>query len=326
MSSTRQRLIELLSQSSDKYISGQDLSNRLGISRSAIWKHMNQLKEDGYAIISQPKKGYRIMAAPDKLSENTLSWGLNTVWLGKKIIHHTSLPTTQNLAHQLAQEGATHGTIVVADEQTEGKGRMGKRWRSNEGTISMSMILRPNLLPYLTPQLTLLTATVVAEVLKEMTHVNVQIKWPNDLLIDGKKMTGILTEMQAEQDKVQYIIIGIGINVNQAEESLYRDEKNRGTSILIETGKTWSIVKILQAILEKFEEKYAQYLEEGFHPVKTTWEHFGFRMHDWLDIKSGKRNFQGKFLGIAEDGALIAEKKDKTIEKIYSGEISWFKE
>lgn len=325
MSSTRQKLIKLLSDAKGDYISGQYLSDVLHISRSAVWKHMNELKKDGYTIEGKAKKGYRIMESPDKLSENTISWGLNTKWLGKKVIHKRSIVSTQKLAHELAHEGTEHGTIVIADEQTAGKGRMGRSWHSGlNKTISLSMVLRPNLLPYLTPQLTLLSATVIAEVLAELTDLAIQIKWPNDILIHHKKMTGILTEMQAEQDKVQYVIIGIGININQTKEEFPEEVRERATSLFIETEKEWDLVTIIQHILETFEHKYERYLEEGFQPVKQTWENYGFRLNEYLEINSGQETWQGMFLGIAEDGALLAKRRNGQIERVYSAEISWF--
>lgn len=325
MSSTRTRLIQLLSKQKESYISGQMLSNELGISRSAIWKHMNELKKDGYVIEAKARRGYRIIQAPEKLSENTISWGLETTWLGKRIVHKDSIPSTQRLAHELALNQAANGTIVIADEQIDGKGRMGRTWYSGKGKgIWMSMILRPNILPYLAPQLTLLTATVLAEVMDSNLGIRPQIKWPNDVLIDGKKVAGILTEMQAEQDQVLYVIIGIGINVNQSTSDLPKDLQERATSFQIESGIQRELTPIIQAFLTTFEKKFSTYLEEGFHPVKSTWENYGFRLHETLHIRTGKSEWQGVFQGIAEDGALLAKRENGKIEKVYSGEISWF--
>lgn len=325
MSSTRNKLIDLLSERPSDYISGQYLSEKLNISRSAIWKHMNELKKDGYEIEAKARKGYRIVSYPKKLSENTLFWGLNTNWLGKTIIHKESIPSTQRLAHELALDGAEHGTIVIADEQTEGKGRVDRKWYSKKGDgIWLSMILRPNILPYLAPQLTLLTATVLANVIDHHANLTPQIKWPNDILINGKKMTGILTEMQAEQDQVLYVIIGIGMNINQKREDLPTELLERATSLQIETNEKWNMLPIIQEILQTFEEKYSKFLDQGFDPVKQDWENYGFRLNERLQIKSGKKTWEGIFLGIAEDGALLAQNEDGIIERVYSAEISWF--
>src|SRR5690625_4504204 len=196
----------------DRFISGQALSVALNISRSAIWKHMNELKKDGYQIEAQSNKGYRITGFPEKISENTLKWGLDTVWAGKTIIHKEKVSSTQHIAHDAARKNAAHGTTVIADEQKEGKGRMNRSWQSaRDKGIWLSLILRPEIQPQLAPQLTLLTATVLADVLSMHTDTKPMIKWPNDILLNEKKCAGILTELQAEQDQIQYIVIGIGL-------------------------------------------------------------------------------------------------------------------
>ena len=325
MSSTRHKLIQMLADHQETYISGQMLSDELHISRSAIWKHMNELKKDGYEIEGKANKGYRIISYPNKLSENTVSWGLQTEWLGKKLIHKQSVPSTQRIAHELALDGAKHGTIVLADEQTQGKGRVEKSFHSKkEQGIWMSIILRPDIPPYLAPQLTLLTATVLANVLDRYADVTPQIKWPNDVLINGKKISGILTEMQAEQDQVLYVIVGIGININQQTSDFPEEIRDRVTSLKMASGQSWDLVPFIQEILQTFETKYNQFIETGFAPVKNDWENYGFRLNERLEIKTGKDTWQGVFLGIAEDGALLAKRDTGKIEKIYSGEISWF--
>lgn len=325
MSSTRNQLIDILSTSGESFISGQLLSEKLNISRSAIWKHMNELKKDGYIIESKNKLGYRIVESPNKISENTLTWGLETNWLGKTIHHKESVKSTQILAHQYAIEGAKHGTIIIADEQTNGRGRLGRPWESKKGDgIWMSMILRPNILPYLAPQLTLLTATVVAQILENKTNVSPKIKWPNDILIDKQKVTGILTEMHAEQDNVVYVVIGIGINVNQSKEDLPSSEHYHATSIYEETQRKWALQPIIQAILQTFEKAYESYMADGFSDVKKTWENYGFRLNENLIYTSGNEKKEALFLGIAEDGALLVQHRDGQVEKVYSAEIEWF--
>lgn len=324
MSSTRHRLIQLLSENKDTYISGQLLSEQLDISRNAVWKHMNELKKDGYEIEGKAKLGYKIISYPNKVSENTISWGLQTDWIGRRIAHYETTTSTQRIAHELALDGEKHGTIVIADEQTDGIGRVGRHWQSEQGKgIWMSIILRPNILPYLAPQLTLLTATVLAEVIDEVSDVTPQIKWPNDILIEGKKISGILTEMQAEQDQISYVIIGMGINVNQDATDFVDEVAERATSLKIKTKQTWDMVRLIQQILQKFETKYDQFIDHGFQDVKIKWESYGFRMNEQLTIKTGNETWTGRFSGIAEDGALLIE-REASIQKIYSGEIAWF--
>lgn len=326
MESTRNKLIDLLANNGEQYISGQLLSERLGVSRSAIWKHMKKLEEDGYRIEAKSNKGYRIISFPDKLSENTLQWGLHTKWLGKKVIHKQSTPSTQIIAHQAAQENADHGTIIIADEQTNGRGRMSRSWHSAKGKgIWLSIILRPSILPYLAPQLTLLTATVLADVFSSYTNTEPLIKWPNDILLENKKTAGILTEMQAEQDQIQYVVIGMGINVNQENKELPEDIKDKATSLAIKTGKHWPIKEIIQEILITFEKAYDSYIENGFPEVKEKWESYGFKMGEVIFIKTLREQFKATFSGIADDGALLVKEKNKTQKKLYSAEIEWFK-
>jgi BirA family biotin operon repressor/biotin-[acetyl-CoA-carboxylase] ligase len=325
MESTRNKLIELLANNQDDYISGQVLSDKLKISRSGIWKHMKELEKDGYTIEGKSKKGYRILSYPDKLSENTLQWGLNSKWIGKRIIHKHSTPSTQIIAHQAASEGASHGTVIIADEQTEGKGRMDRHWHSDKGNgIWLSIIVRPEILPYQAPQLTLLTATVLADVLRKFASVTSLIKWPNDILINNRKTAGILTEMQAEQDRIQYVVIGIGINVNQEESDMPKDIAHRATSLKIETNQHWQLRELVQHILITFENTYDSYMKNGFPEIKDKWESFGFKIGENISIKTMRNEWDATFIGIAADGALLTKSADGTIKKLYSAEIDWF--
>jgi len=325
MESTRNRIIELLAKNDKDYISGQAISEQLNISRNAVWKHMKELEKDDYIIEGKPNKGYRIIEYPDKTSENTVKWGLETSWLAQSIIHKETTPSTQILAHQAAQDNAAHGTVVISDEQTSGRGRLNRDWHSakNDG-IWMSIVLRPEILPQQAPQLTLLTATVLADVLTEQVKLKSSIKWPNDILIGQKKTAGILTEMQAEQDQIQYVVIGIGMNINQTVDQLPDDIKKRATSLHIETGETWSVRKLIQHILVKFEQVYDDYMENGFAEVKEKWESYGFKLGEKIQIKTFKEEWESEFLGVADDGALLTRTSKGETTKIYSAEIGWF--
>lgn len=327
MQSTRDQLINLLAKNKDTYISGQTLSEHLEISRSAVWKHMNGLKKDGYLIQGVPKKGYKIIEAPDKVSENTLKWGLKTEWMGQTIIHRETTHSTQLIAHQLAQDNAEHGTVVIADEQVKGRGRLDREWYSakNKG-VWMSIILKPTISPHFAPQLTLLTATVLADVIQRATGLEPQIKWPNDILINGRKTAGILTEMQAEQDRINYVVIGIGINTYHKEEDLPEKLRNKVTSLKLATGMELDINKFLQDIFSTFETSYSLYLAKGFAEIKQKWESYGFKIGKPILIKTMKRSWSAIFHGIDIDGALLVKNSDGIIEKLYSGEIDWFEE
>lgn len=325
MSSTRSKLIDLLAKYPDTYVSGQMLSESLQISRSAVWKHMKELEKAGYVIDSKPKKGYRIVEFPEKVNENTLRWGLKTEWLGQKIIHKETTTSTQYLAHNAAQNGAVHGTIIVADEQTNSKGRMNRKWHSkkNKG-IWLSMILRPEILPSMAPQLTLLTGVVLAQTIEQHGKIQPFIKWPNDIIINNRKAAGILTEIQVEQDRINYVVIGIGINVNQDRNDFHADIENRATSLALESNSLWSINDLIQHILVKFETTYSAYLSHGFPFIKTIWESYGFRIGETVAIRTMKEKWQATLMGISEDGALLVEDESGKIKKMYSAEIDWF--
>src|SRR5690625_2693615 len=325
MQSNRKKLIQLLANHQYTYISSQQLARKLNISQSSIWRYMKGLEEDGYHIEFESHLGYRIVREPKQVSENTLIRGLNTKWLGQHIIHKQSVSSTQTLAHRLAHEGGKHGTVIVADEQTNGKGQMNRRWHSakNKG-IWLSMILKPSIPPKLAPQLTLLTATVLADVIIQHTQQKPQIKWPNDVLIQKKKVAGILTEMQAEQERVIYVIVGIGLNVNQTSNDLAEDIQLKATSLLRETGKKWNIKTFIHQLLYRFEKSYEKYVKHGFPYIKRKWENYGFKVGQFIRVKTLKEAWYAHFLGIAEDGALLVKNSSGETEKIYSAEIDWF--
>ncbi|KGX87943.1 biotin--[acetyl-CoA-carboxylase] ligase [Pontibacillus litoralis] len=327
MESTRGRLLDILAKHNEEYVSGQMLSDQLNISRPAVWKHMKELEKDGYVMEAVPRKGYRILSFPNKVSQNTIQWGLKTKWLGQHMLHKTSTPSTQMLAHNQAQNGSAHGTVIIADEQTNGRGRLHRQWYSHKGEgIWMSMILRPTMEPHLSPQLTLLAATVLAETLKRHCGVKPQIKWPNDILIHDKKVAGILTELQAEQDQVNYIVLGIGMNVNQPNTAFIGELQRKATSLHLQTNQTWDISALVQDILQTFEKRYDEYMENGFAHVKLRWEAFGYKLGEIVPIHTHQNKWYGRLMGIEEDGALYVLDENGQGHILYSAEIEWGKD
>ncbi len=325
MSSIREKLITLLSNQSNAFVSGQWLSDQLMVSRTAVWKQIKQLGEDGYQFESIPNKGYRLIHQPDKVSENTVYWGLTTSWLGKQIEHYPVLDSTQTLALTRAQEGFEQGLVIISDKQRAGKGRRMREWHSNnDDGIWLSFILRPDLIPVQAPQLTLLTATVLVQVIEKITCLKPKIKWPNDLLINNKKLAGILTQAQAEHDQIHYAVIGIGLNVNQTKSTLTETIKERATSLKIETNQSFSKQEIIQMILNHFESSYQTYLTEGFKPIKQKWLQSAYRLGDQLNYKVNNVKKSGVFVDLSDDGCLIIENEQQKREKLYTAEIDWF--
>ncbi|ENH97320.1 biotin [acetyl-CoA carboxylase] ligase [Gracilibacillus halophilus YIM-C55.5] len=321
---TRDQLIKLLMEHEHEYISGQALSERLHISRTAIWKHMKELEKDGYHIEAYPKKGYRIASPNHRFNASTIKWGLQTKWLGQTVVFEEVVDSTQDVAHKTAQKGAEHGTIVVTDKQLKGRGRRNRIWASDHAEgLWLSMILRPELSPFEASQFTLFTAVSLVETLQKLTGLTIHIKWPNDLYIRNRKVCGILTEMQAELESVNYIIIGFGLNVNQTEDHFTDAIRERSTSLSLESNRTWDRIQLLQAILEDFETNYYKYQQEGFSYIRKKWLHYAYKLGEEVKIITPHRSFFGIIDGISADGALIVLNENGEKEVIYSAEIHW---
>ncbi|WP_066193244.1 MULTISPECIES: biotin--[acetyl-CoA-carboxylase] ligase [Gracilibacillus] len=320
----RQQLITILANHADDYISGQAISDQLNISRTAVWKHINELKKAGYQFESVPRKGYRLLARPTALNDHTVQWGLETDWLGQTIIFQEEMPSTQDLAHELARKDYPHGTVVLTNFQQAGRGRMERVWESNNhGGIWLSLLLRPNIPPYQASQMTLFVAVTLVETLERLTDQRIEIKWPNDLFINGKKICGILTEMQAELEAINYLVIGFGINVNQTSEDFPERLQDRSTSLQMETKQYWNRSTIIQAILKDFEYAYQRYLNNGFDEVKQKWLQHAYRLNQTLTIKQHHDVFEAQIEGINHDGALLVKTENGKQRMIYSAEIDW---
>ena len=214
----KNELLKRLFEANGQPVSGQEIADQFGLSRTAIWKYVKDLEKDGYEIGTIRKKGYYLITIPDRVNEANVKKYLTTKTYGQQIDYFETCDSTQFIAHDEAQNGAPDGTVIISEEQTVGKGRMSRPWDSaaRKG-IWMSVIVRPALTPQQAPQMTLVAAVAVTRAIEEVTGINPDIKWPNDILVNGKKVTGILTELQADPDRVKAIILGIGINVNQDE-------------------------------------------------------------------------------------------------------------
>ncbi|KAB7708929.1 biotin--[acetyl-CoA-carboxylase] ligase [Bacillus aerolatus] len=319
-SSVRQQLLAAFSKADGEFVSGQALAEILGCSRTAIWKHIEALRQEGFELEAVRKKGYRILTKPDKVTENEILIGLQTNWLGKEIVSLETTESTQKEAHRLAQEPFKEGTVVIAEEQTAGRGRMTRAWHSPKYTgVWMSVILKPSLPPYKAPQFTLITAVAIVEAIIDVTGLRPEIKWPNDILLNGKKITGILTELQADADQIHSIIIGIGINVNQKE---FPDElKDIATSLAIEKGEPVSRSQLVQEILKNIETYYHVYMKEGFADIKKRWEKYALSIGKKITARTVTGVIRGKALGITEEGVLKLLDEEGTIHDIYSADI-----
>lgn len=318
----RSELVKKLVEHQGEYVSGERLSESLGVSRTAIWKQIEVLKKNGYQIESAPKKGYQLIGRPDGLQEHDIHLYLQTKRLGQKVSYFASVPSTQAIAHELAQAGEPEGHVVVADEQTSGRGRLGRNWSSAAGTsISMSLLLRPTLAPENVPPLTLVAAVAVTRAIEKVTGLDADIKWPNDILLNGKKIVGILTEMQSEPGLANVVILGIGINANQTDEELIHDNRNQSTSLATEKGQLINRAELLANILEEFEWLYETYLTHGFGEIKLLWEARSISIGLDIEAKSIHGTVSGRSVGISEEGALLLEDTQGTIHKVYSADV-----
>jgi BirA family biotin operon repressor/biotin-[acetyl-CoA-carboxylase] ligase len=317
----RENLLQMFKEANG-FISGEEISRQLGVSRTAIWKHIEELREEGYVFEAVRRSGYRLVSTPDVMIAEEIKVGLATRVLGQEVHYYSSIDSTQNKCQELAKEGAPEGTLVVADQQVGGKGRLGRVWHSPRGAnISMSLLLRPKLELQKCPQLTLLTAVAIVETLREWYAIPAQIKWPNDILIDGKKVCGILTELNAESDRIHFLIIGIGINVNTRPEQFPEEVRDIATSLRIAKGEPLRRVPLIQHILLRLEELYHLYLEEGFAPIKHRWEACSITIGKKVTIRTLQGTLTGHAEGIDESGVLLVRREDNSITKVYSADV-----
>lgn len=321
-SDIRKELLDAFTNAGGNYLSGQTLADLIGCSRTAVWKHMEELRKEGFQLEAVRRKGYRIVKTPERITADEIRLGLKTNFIGKNIHYEDRVESTQKIAHQLANEDVPEGTVVIAEEQISGRGRMERSWHSPKYTgIWMSLILRPNIPLQKAPQLTLLTAVSVVQAIEDLTELHPEIKWPNDILINGKKITGILTELQAESDRIHSIIIGIGINVNQRITDFPLDLQNTATSIMIEKGSEISRASLIKSIFTQFEKMYLLYLAEGFLPIKLLWESYATSIGKQLKARTLTKTIEGKALGITDDGVLRIQDSEGKIHQVYSADI-----
>lgn len=303
-------------------LSGQQLADEFHVSRTAIWKHIKELEQDGFIIETIKKKGYILQSSPDTLQKEQIEQYLTSNRFGHPIHYLEECPSTQPIAHKLAQENAADGTIVICEEQTAGKGRLSRVWKSSKGKgIWMSVIIRPDIPPIKAPQFTLIAAVAVTRAIEDVANVRAEIKWPNDLLINGKKCTGILTELQADIDRVQAIILGIGVNVNQDVEDFPEEIQHIATSIKMVSGRHVDRGQLVARILHHLEIYTDLYVKHGFEPLKLLWESYSGTLGKRIKAVMIHNEIEGVALGITNDGVLQVRTDDGKVHGIYSADI-----
>lgn len=317
-------LLHMLLQADGQFVSGEEISRHLSISRTAVWKHVNKLRDMGYEFEAVSRKGYRLVTKPQTIDAAALQLALKTAVFGRKAVMLPSTLSTQGDVLKLAEEGEGEGAVVFSEEQTGGRGRFGRKWFSPPGKgIWMSVLLRPEVPLHHTPQLTLLTGVAVCRAVRACTGAEAGIKWPNDLLINGRKMCGILLESAVEDHQVRYCIAGIGVDANFGREDYPEDLKQIATSIQIETGQMVDRTELAAAILTELESLYFLYQKEGFGVIASLWEALSVSLNRKIIVTNPHGVVEGTAVGLDPSGALIVETPNGERELIVSGEVTW---
>lgn len=315
----REKIIELLKKKQE-YVSGDQISHRLGISRQALWKHIQELKDAGYEIVAVPHLGYRLEALADRLYDFEVRSGLGTSLFGKHVHYFEALASTMEAATQRALEGSPEGTVILAETQTKGKGRMGRSWFSPRYKgIYCSLIVRPQCLPSQASVLTLLAAVGIVEAVKEYTGLSAKIKWPNDIFLGGKKVGGILTELNAEMDRINFAVIGVGLNVNNDKKAL----ASGAVSLKSYMDKADPInrVGLLQEILRKLEDNYLLFQKGEARRVLEKWKQHSITVGTRVKVYYQARHIEGEAIDIDADGMLLVRRDTGIIEKVTAGDV-----
>lgn len=319
----RKRILDLLRASAGEPVSGEEISKKLEVSRTAIWKHIQSLKNEGYSIESVPKKGYILLESPNRLFPQEILSRLQTKWLGHSIVYKDLIDSSNNLAKKIANEGCEDGMIVVAEEQGAGKGRLSRGWISPHAKgIWFSVVLKPPFLPEEAPKCTLMSAVAVVKAINKIPGVKAAIKWPNDILLLGKKLVGILTEMSAEFGHINYVVIGIGINTNATPEDYPEEVRPLAVSIADAATAPFTRVELLADILKNMEELYEKVLVEGFKPVLEEWKQYSCTLGQEVKVIAPDKTYLGTAIDIDEEGLLMVRKEDGIVEKVVAGDVS----
>ena len=316
----KEKILKCLRETED-YVSGQELCRMLDVSRTAIWKVMNQLKDEGYVIDAVKNKGYKLIQTPDIVTAEEVDSLLETEWAGHPVVYEEEQESTNQTAKMLAEQGASHGTLVVAERQVSGRGRRGRTWHSPKGSgIWMSILLRPQIHPMSASMLTLVAAMAVYDAISSRVE-GCAIKWPNDIILNGKKIVGILTEMSTEIDYINHVVIGVGINVNT--ETFPEEIADKATSLRIEIGEVQKRAPIVAEIMSEFEKCYEEFeKQEDLSFIQEEYNKLLVNCGKDVCILGAKESYPAHALGINETGELIVRREDGSKETVYAGEVS----
>lgn len=322
-SATREAILRLFRQSPEGYVSGERLSEALGVSRNAIWKQIRQLRQLGYRIEAIPSRGYQLQSTPDLPLAEELHIGLNTRVIGRELRYLTETDSTNRQAYALGESGAAEGLVVIADRQTAGKGRLGRSWESPPAVnLYLSVLLRPPLPPHAAPQLTFVSTVAVSRAIAAVSGLRPVHKWPNDVLIDGCKVAGLLNEMSAESDRIRFVVLGIGVNLNMTAEQFPADLRMPATSLLLAGGSPVSRAAFARELLQQLDALYAEYLNRGLGPILEEWESRCEMIGRQVVVdEAGSGLARGRASGVDRDGALLLTMADGSTTRILAGDV-----
>lgn len=318
--SSEELVLSFLAEAGDEFVSGEAISDKLGLTRAAVWKQVEALRSQGYRIDAVPARGYRLAAVPDRLTPLELRPLLNTHDLGQVIHWREEIGSTSDLAKELAEDGAEHGEVVVAEGQTAGRGRRGRAWASPaRKNLYFSVVLRPDLPPARAPELTLVASVALCDALRQ-AGVQAGIKWPNDLLASGRKIGGILTELAAEPDRVHWVVLGAGVNVNARPEDFPAELREEATSVLIERGQAAPRALFAAACLTALEDWLDRHEERGFGAIREAWRERSVTLGRAVAVQVEGREVRGTAEDLDETGALLVRTADG-LERVTSGDV-----
>ena len=316
-------LLKILREAED-YVSGQQLCDHFGVSRTAVWKVIRQLQEEGYQIEAVKNRGYLLKkdAVPDVMTVPEIISRLHSRWMGRNCIFLETVDSTNNYLKRAAEDGAVNGTLAVAEEQTGGKGRRGRSWETPKGTnIAMTILLRPEIRPEHASRLTLLMAMAVVRGIQKETGLQAGIKWPNDVVVDGHKVCGILTEMNTEVDYINYVVIGTGINVNQTE--FPEEIREIAGSLKLSAGHSVARAGLIASIMEELEDLYEVFLKtEDLSALKDEYNRNCVTCGHEIRVLEPGHEYTGTTDGINDLGELVVKKADGETVCVYAGEVS----
>lgn len=314
-----ERLLRLLGEG--RWCSGEEVAAELGVTRAAVWKAVERLRAQGWEIEAEAGRGYLLVRAPDLLLPSVIRRPSAPLRLRGEIVHREVVDSTSRLAIDLARAGAPEGTAVVAERQTAGRGRLGRTWESPARlNLYLSVVLRPELPPAEVPRIALVAAIAVAEAIEQTSALEPSIKWPNDVLLGGRKTAGILTELEAEAEQVRFVVLGIGVNLNATREDFPPELRDKATSLALEAGQPVDRAAFASALLARLDVDYDELLVRGFGGLRGRYEARHALAGRRVTV-AGARGVEGTVRGIDEEGALLLE-TDRGVERVFSGEVT----